>query len=232
MIEYVVIGCNAFIGELEEIIHLNGGIISTIVLNVEDKPKPRRVPIQTKIAALPYYVETLLLSDYKPKLRVDGRFLSHFNPRHVFGFCHPSIEQITAWLDQCVKGVWDGLTYHPLVHPSAIVARTVTIGRGTVIGAGSIIASGAKLGEFNRINRGVTIGHDTRLGKFVSVNPGANIAGNVRIGDNVTVNMGTNIAEDLVIGDNAVIGAGAVVIEDVPENVLMVGVPAKVKRQL
>ena len=52
------------------------------------------------------------------------------------------------------------------------------------------------------------------------------IGNNVWIGGNTVVNPGVNI------GDNAVIGAGSVVTKDIPANVIAVGVPCRVIREI
>jgi maltose O-acetyltransferase len=51
---------------------------------------------------------------------------------------------------------------------------------------------------------------------------------NVKIGNNVFIGAGTIILPNVKIGDNVVIGAGSVVRKDIPENSVVVGVPAKV----
>lgn len=54
---------------------------------------------------------------------------------------------------------------------------------------------------------------------------------NVIIGNNVAINAGAKvISEDnktVVIGDNCIIGAGAVVLKSMPNNSVIVGMPAK-----
>ena len=45
--------------------------------------------------------------------------------------------------------------------------------------------------------------------------------------DNVVVGSGAQILGPIVVGNNAKIGANAVVTKDVPENAIMVGIPAK-----
>ena len=45
--------------------------------------------------------------------------------------------------------------------------------------------------------------------------------------DNVVVGSGAQILGPVVVGKNAKIGANAVVTKDVPENAVMVGIPAK-----
>ena len=108
--------------------------------------------------------------------------------------------------------------------------QLATIGAGTFVGARSVIAAGAALGEHVFVNRGVTIGHDTRIGAFSRIQPGSAIGGLSRLGRGVTVGIGATLIERLVIGDNAVIGAGSTVLNDVPENVVVVGTPAAVKK--
>ena len=45
--------------------------------------------------------------------------------------------------------------------------------------------------------------------------------------DNVVVGSGAQVLGPVVVGKNAKIGANAVVTKDVPENAVMVGIPAK-----
>ncbi|MEU7000001.1 sugar O-acetyltransferase [Nonomuraea sp. NPDC046570] len=52
------------------------------------------------------------------------------------------------------------------------------------------------------------------------------------IGDNVWLGGGVIVLAGVTIGANSVIGAGAVVTGDIPENVVAVGVPARVIRHL
>ena len=54
----------------------------------------------------------------------------------------------------------------------------------------------------------------------------------VHIGNNVWIGAGAVILPGVTIGDNTVIGAGSVVTRDIPSNVLAVGVPCKVLREL
>ncbi len=54
----------------------------------------------------------------------------------------------------------------------------------------------------------------------------------VHIGNNVWIGAGTVIVPGITIGDNSVIGAGSVVTKDIPENVVAVGNPCRVLRQI
>ena len=54
----------------------------------------------------------------------------------------------------------------------------------------------------------------------------------VHIGENVWIGAGTVILPGVSIGKNSVIGAGSVVTRDIPENVLAVGNPCRVRRKI
>ena len=52
------------------------------------------------------------------------------------------------------------------------------------------------------------------------------------IGENVWVGAGAIILPGCRIGNNSVVAAGAVVCSDVPDNVMVAGVPAKVRKSI
>ena len=54
----------------------------------------------------------------------------------------------------------------------------------------------------------------------------------ITIGDNVWLGGGVIVGPGVTIGDNTVVGAGSVVIRDLPANVLAVGNPARVVREI
>lgn len=54
----------------------------------------------------------------------------------------------------------------------------------------------------------------------------------VKIGRNCWIGAGVTIVPGVTIGDNTVIGAGSVVTKDIPGNVVAVGNPCKVMRQI
>ena len=54
----------------------------------------------------------------------------------------------------------------------------------------------------------------------------------VHIGKNVWIGAGTVILPGVSIGDNSVIGAGAIVTKDIPSNVVAVGNPCRILREI
>jgi acetyltransferase EpsM len=121
-----------------------------------------------------------------------------------------------------------GVSFATLRHPTARVSSRSSLGEGTLVSPGVIIASHTSVGRHVLLNRGALVGHHTEIADHVTVQPGANIAGACRIGPAVYVGMGAVVLDGISIGAHAVIGAGAVVTRDVPDNVQVVGVPARV----
>jgi len=124
-----------------------------------------------------------------------------------------------------------GFSFARVVHPSARISAKSTVGEGTLVSAGAILAVSTHISRHVLINRGALIGHHTTLGEYVTVGPGANIAASCRIGAATYIGIGAIVIDHVTIGSHSVVGAGAVVTSDVPDNVLVVGVPARVVKE-
>lgn len=117
------------------------------------------------------------------------------------------------------------------VHPSAQLARGVTVGQGSVIMAGAVINPDTQISDNVIINTRASIDHDCQVGDGVHIAPGAVLCGTVSVGEGSFVCAGATIAPNLKIGEHAIIGAGSTVIRDVPDGVTVVGSPARIIRQ-
>lgn len=80
------------------------------------------------------------------------------------------------------------------------------------------------------INLSCTIGHDSSIGEFVEICLNVSISGRCNIGDFVFIGNGATILPDITIGKNSVVAAESVVTKDFPENVLIAGVSAIIKK--
>ncbi|MFN3166886.1 MAG: sugar O-acetyltransferase [Phycisphaeraceae bacterium] len=90
----------------------------------------------------------------------------------------------------------------------------------------------------------ITIGDDVQMGPNVQlltathpIAPGPRRdkwegAKPITLGDNVWLGGGVIVCPGVTIGDNTVVGAGAVVTKDLPANVVAVGNPARVTREI
>ena len=137
----------------------------------------------------------------------------------------------------------------------AIIRRDVNIDPATRIGPYVVIdgeAGSVKIGPRSSINAfcwigagnsKITIGPEVRIGTGVKISCAAHnfmdinrpireqgLEEGVDIiieGDN-WIGMNASICPGVKIGKGAIVGAGAVVVDNVPENALVVGVPAKI----
>jgi UDP-perosamine 4-acetyltransferase len=124
-----------------------------------------------------------------------------------------------------------GLEWITVVHPSAVVHRTVKLGPGTVVFAGAVIQADTTLGDHCIVNTGATLDHDCRVGSYTHLAPGTHVAGGVSLGEGVLLGIGAVALPGTTIGAGTVVGAGAVVTKDLPAGVTAVGAPARPIRE-
>jgi sugar O-acyltransferase (sialic acid O-acetyltransferase NeuD family) len=124
-----------------------------------------------------------------------------------------------------------GFRFATVVHPRACVARSVSVGDGTVVAAGAMVNPGVQIGRNAVINTSASVGHDCVIGEAVSIGPGAHLAGRVRVCDGAWIGIGAIVREDITVGAGSIIGAGTVLTRDIPEDVVAYGVPGRVIRR-
>ena len=106
------------------------------------------------------------------------------------------------------------------IHPGAKIGKNLFIDHGM----------GVVIGETSEIGNNVTIYHMATLGGIapsINSNNQREVKRHPTLNDCVVVGSGAQILGPVMIGTHAKIGANAVVTKDVPENAVMVGIPAK-----
>ena len=106
------------------------------------------------------------------------------------------------------------------IHPGAKIGKNLFIDHGM----------GVVIGETSEIGNNVTIYHMATLGGIapsINSNNQRNVKRHPTLSDCVVVGSGAQILGPVMVGANAKIGSNAVVTKDVPENAVMVGIPAK-----
>ncbi len=120
-----------------------------------------------------------------------------------------------------------GIQLIKAIHPSAQIARGVSISAGTVIMAHAVINSDCKIGKNVIINTCANVDHDCVIEEGVHIAPGSTLCGNVVVGRGSFIGAGVTVVPNIVIGKNVIVGAGSTVIKNVPDEVKIVGNPAK-----
>ena len=106
------------------------------------------------------------------------------------------------------------------IHPGAKIGKNLFIDHGM----------GVVIGETSEIGNNVTIYHMATLGGIapsINSNNQRQVKRHPTLGDCVVVGSGAQILGPVMVGTHAKVGANAVVTKDVPENAVMVGIPAK-----
>ena len=123
-----------------------------------------------------------------------------------------------------------GLKLPAIVHPRATVSPHAELGEGVFVAAGAVVGPGARIGPYAIVNTGVIIDHDCVIGEYVHISPNAALSGGVQVGDRTHIGTGASVIQYLSIGSDVLVGAGAVVVEDIPDEVVVVGNPARIVR--
>jgi len=129
--------------------------------------------------------------------------------------------------DRYAFALSQGLKAATLIHPSAIVSPSATIGEGTVVMPGAVINADARVGRNCIVNTGAVIEHDCAIGDHVHIAPRVVLGGAVRVGNFTMMGSGAHALPGAEIGESALVGAGAVVLHQVPAYVTAVGVPTR-----
>lgn len=121
------------------------------------------------------------------------------------------------------------------VGDNCIISRNVSVNYNTAIGDhtkimdNTHITGNMKIGSHVFISVLVATTNDNTMGRIAYHEDHVQGA---TIGDYVTVGAAANILPGVSIGQNAIIGASALVTKDVPDNKVVMGVPARIVRDV
>lgn len=118
------------------------------------------------------------------------------------------------------------------IHPSAYVAESATIGKGCIVLINCIVEMNSVLHENIFLASSCFVSHDVSIGPHTYCAPSISLAGNSTIGEGCFIGISTTSINGVSLGSNVQTAAGSVVTKDIPENVLIAGVPAVIKKNL
>lgn len=105
-----------------------------------------------------------------------------------------------------------GLATPRLVHPSAIVSPSATVGEGTVVLPNAVVGADCVVGSNVVIYSGCVLEHDCRIEDHAYLAPGAILCGEVRVEEGAFVGAGAVAVPGATIGKGATVDALARVV--------------------
>lgn len=119
------------------------------------------------------------------------------------------------------------IAFPTLIHPSSTIGSSFVHGDGLIALAGVSIGANVTVGDHVHLNAHAVIGHDVLVEDVVSVNPNATVSGECHVRRAALLGASSTVLQQLTIGQRVTVGAGACVVRDVPDEQVVVGIPAQ-----
>ena len=143
----------------------------------------------------------------------------------VNGIASPKQIAVRKHIDQRLSLAAD--RYATLIHPTASVAESASVGIGTVVFPNVVLASNTKVGKQVLILPNSIVSHDSTIGSYSTIAGGVSISGNVSIGEVCYIGTNAGIRESLDVGRRSLVGLGSALITDVERGSVVAGNPAR-----
>jgi sugar O-acyltransferase (sialic acid O-acetyltransferase NeuD family) len=114
-----------------------------------------------------------------------------------------------------------------LTHHTAYVARSATVGPGSILCPFAMVAAHAVVGRNVSINVYASVGHEAVVGDHVVLSPYSALLGRTHLGVRCYVGTNATVAPGVSVGRQSKMSVGAAVMRDAPAGSLLVGNPAK-----
>lgn len=148
----------------------------------------------------------------QPYLGTSDSYQFENENKFIFGFAN-----IKSRINFLNKHISKQLSFITIIHPTALIAETATIGEGNIINPNCVIGPNATIGNNNILTSYSFISHDCNVGNnnFFST---SGLSGNVSVGDNNFFGVRVTVIPDVTIGNNNLIQAGMTIDKNVSDN--------------
>jgi len=121
-----------------------------------------------------------------------------------------------------------GAEFLTLVHPTAVVAPTATLGPGSIVCPHAVVSDSAATGRLVLVNYHASLAHDAVAGDFAVLSPYATLGGEARVGADAFLGLHASVGPGVVMGERSKVAANSCALTDVPPDSLVLGVPGRV----
>ncbi len=117
--------------------------------------------------------------------------------------------------------------FETLIHPTAKIFSTASIGHGCIIHYGTIIFHKSAINNFSIIAANCVVAVENIFGEGVLLGSSITTTTGVKIGSFSFIGSGTCIGENVEIGPGAQIGMGSLVLKNIVPGAFVLGTPPK-----
>lgn len=140
------------------------------------------------------------------------------------------IPEVRRRVAECLQA--RGGRFLTLVHPTAIVAASASVGEGSVLCPYAIVSDAAATGRCVLMNYHSSLGHDSSAGAFTVLSPYAALGGDAHVGEDVFLGIHAVVAPRKRIGGGTCVSANSAAMTDVAAASLVFGVPGRVSPRI
>ena len=116
--------------------------------------------------------------------------------------------------------------YATIVHPTAVVGSTCSVGAGSVLLAHVDLTADVVVGRHVAVMPQVVLPHDARIDDFATLASGVRVGGACHVAEGAYIGAGACLRESITVGPRALVGMGSVVTRHVPGERVWLGSPA------
>ena len=125
-----------------------------------------------------------------------------------------------------------GAEFLTLIHPTAIVAASASIGPGSILCPYAVASDSCRVGRFTIMNYHSSLGHDATAGDFAVLSPYATLGGHAHIEEDVFLGLHSSVGPGKTVGARSKVSANSAALANSPADSLIYGVPGHVAPRL
>lgn len=120
-----------------------------------------------------------------------------------------------------------GAQFVSIIHPDARIGEFNKLGKGLVLYPNARITVNVTIGDFVTVLDNTSIGHDANIGDYTTISASCGINGHVQVGKGSYFGCNASTIPGIKIGEACHIGVGSMVVNNIRSGMHVFGNPAK-----